>query len=228
MNRHSKRRRDSRGIAKRFIDARLYVLISSHLCHGSVLKTLQEVMRGGADIVQLREKTMGESEYLALAKEFRKLTLQSGILFIVNDHAEIAREVDADGLHIGQSDCCVQSARKIIGNDRVLGVSTHNMAQARRAERAGADYISVGPVYPTETKDFEPPVGLEYIRQVKEGINIPSVAIGAINHDNLHDVIHAGGERVAICSAILCRENVAEATILLKNQIIFYRSQIRN
>ena len=204
---------------KSFSDVRLYVIISSGLAKKPVLETLQEVIQGGADAVQLREKTMSDGEFLALAKEFRRITSQSKILFIVNDRAEIAKKVDADGLHIGQSDLTIHSARKIIGYDRILGVSTHTIVQARKAQLEGADYISVGPLFPTITKDYEPPVGLDYLKEVKRNITIPFVAIGAINHENLNEILLAGGLRVAICSAIICSNDILQTTRSFKAQI---------
>ena len=203
-----------------FSDVRLYVIISSGLAKKPVLETLQEVIQGGADAVQLREKTMSDGEFLALAKEFRRITSQSKILFIVNDRAEIAKKVDADGLHIGQSDLTIHSARKIIGYDRILGVSTHTIVQARKAQLEGADYISVGPLFPTITKDYEPPVGLDYLKEVKRNITIPFVAIGAINHENLNEILLAGGLRVAICSAIICSNDILQTTRSFKAQIV--------
>ncbi|HHT9135701.1 MAG TPA: thiamine phosphate synthase [Candidatus Wunengus sp. YC60] len=204
---------------KNFSDVRLYVIISSALAKKPVLETLQEVIKGGADAVQLREKTMPDSEFLTLAKEFRRITSQSKTLFIVNDRAEIAKKADADGLHIGQSDLNISNARMIIGCDRILGVSTHNIVQARKAQQEGADYISVGPIFYTATKDYEPPVGLDYLKEVKREITIPFVAIGAINFENLREVLLAGGSRVAICSAIICSDNILEITRSFKTQV---------
>jgi len=197
----------------------LYVIISSGLAKKPVLETLQEVIQGGADAVQLREKTMSDGEFLALAKEFRRITSQSKILFIVNDRAGIAKKVDADGLHIGQSDLTIHCARKIIGYDRILGVSTHTIVQARKAQLEGADYISVGPLFPTITKDYEPPVGLGYLKEVKREITIPFVVIGAINRENLNEILSAGGLRVAICSAIICSNDILQTTRSFKAQI---------
>src|SRR3989304_9632835 len=165
---------------------------------------------------QQREKKMSDSEFLALAKEFRRITSQSKTLFIVNDRTGIAKKVDADGLHIGQSDLTIHSARKIIGYDRILGVSTHTIVQARKAQLEGADYISVGPLFPTITKDYEPPVGLDYLKEVKRNITIPFVAIGAINHENLNEILLAGGLRVAICSAIICSNDILQTTRYFK------------
>jgi len=205
---------------KSFSDVRLYVIISSGLTKKPVLETLQEVIEGGADAVQLREKTMSDGKFLALAKEFRRITSQSRTLFIVNDRAGIAKKADADGLHIGQSDLNIHSARKIIGCDRILGVSTHTIVQARKAQQDGADYIGVGPIFPTPTKDYEPPVGLDYLKEVKREITIPFVAIGAINFKNLSKIIQSGGTRIAICSAIICSDNILQTTRSFKAQIV--------
>ena len=205
---------------KSFSDVRLYVIISSGLTKKPVLETLQEVIEGGADAVQLREKTMSDGKFLALAKEFRRITSQSRTLFIVNDRAGIAKKADADGLHIGQSDLNIHSARKIIGCDRILGVSTHTIVQARKAQQEGANYISVGPIFPTPTKDYEPPVGLDYLKEVKREILIPFVAIGAINLENLNEILLAGGLRVAICSAIIRSNDILQTTRSFKAQIV--------
>ncbi len=205
--------------SKRFSGVRLYVIISSDLAKKPALETLQEVIKGGADAVQLREKTMSDSKFLALAREFRKITSESKTIFIINDRAEIAKKVDADGLHIGQSDMDIPNARKAIGEDKILGVSTHTIVQARNAQRGGADYISVGPIFYTTTKSYEPPVGLDYLIQIKREIAIPFVAIGAINLENIDVVLHAGGERVAICAAIICSNNIRQATQSFKNHL---------
>lgn len=219
MNQQRKTKRIVQNPLHSFSDVRLYVIISSGLAKKPVLDTLQEVIQGGADAVQLREKAMADSEFLTLAKEFRRITSESKTLFIVNDRADIANKADADGLHIGQSDLTIYKARKIIGCDRILGVSTHTIVQAQKAQQEGADYISAGPLFPTSTKDYEPPVGLDYLREVKSEIHIPFVAIGAINRENLNEVLLAGGLRVAICSAIICSNDVLQTTRSFKAQI---------
>ena len=208
------------GLLKTFSDVKLYVIISSNLVKKPSIEVLQDVIKGGADAIQLREKTMSDSEFLIIAHAFKRVTAQSKTIFIVNDRAEIAKKVDADGLHIGQSDIELETARKILGYDKIFGVSTHNISQARRAQQAGADYIGVGPVFYTATKGYEPPVGLEYLQQVKKEITIPFIAIGGINLGNIQEVLHAGGRRVAICSAIIGSENILEATRSFKDSLM--------
>ncbi len=207
-------------IKQRFYNVRLYVILSSNLAKKPILETLEKVIQGGADAVQLREKTMSDSKFLILAKEFRKITSQFKTPFIVNDRAEIAKEVDADGLHIGQSDISIQIARSIIGHEKILGVSTHNINQARIAQQEGADYISAGPIFYTATKNYEPAVGLDYLKQVKCEITIPFIAIGGINLENLGEVLNAGGTQVAICSAIICSDNIIQTTQCFKTKLI--------
>lgn len=208
------------GSCKAFSDVKLYVIISSNLMKKPLEEVLHDVIEGGADAIQLREKTMSDSEFLIIAREVRKVTAQSKTIFMVNDRAEIAMKADADGLHIGQSDLDISTARNILGHNKIIGVSTHNISQARRAQQSGANYIGVGPVFSTTTKDYEPPVGLEYLQQVKKEITIPFVAVGGINLNNIQKVLHAGGRRVAICSAIICSENILDVTRFFKNVLI--------
>ena len=206
-------------ILKRILNVRLYVIISSRVCRKPILETLQEVISGGADAIQLREKDMSDKEFLSLAMEFRKITARSKTLFIVNDRAGIARGVDADGLHIGQSDITMKDARNVIGFNKILGASTHNITQARAAQQEGADYIGVGPLFPTATKDYEPPIGLACLKQVQREISIPFVAIGGVNLENLDEVLEAGGRRVAICSAIISSNNITQTTQVFRTRL---------
>ncbi|MBM4049180.1 MAG: thiamine phosphate synthase [Planctomycetes bacterium] len=182
---------------------RLYVLVTGDVAKRLPLEAAKLVIAGGADVVQLREKTMADGEFLVLARQFRELTAKTGTLFIVNDRAEMARLADADGVHLGQDDLPVAEARKILGRGTLIGVSTHAIDQARRAVADGADYIGVGPVYPTKTKGYEQGVGLQYVRQVASELDVPFVAIGAITLERLPEVMAAGAKAVAVSSAII-------------------------
>lgn len=208
------------GFFKTFSEVKLYVIISSNLMKKSLEEVLQDVIEGGADAIQLREKTMSDREFLIIARQVRKVTAQSKTVFIVNDRVEIARKADADGLHIGQSDIDITTARSILGHNKIIGVSTHTISQARRAQQSGADYIGVGPVFSTATKSYEPPVGLDYVQQVKKEITIPFVAVGGINIGNVQEVLRAGGRRIAICSAIICSENIIGVTRVFKDLLM--------
>lgn len=203
---------------------KLYVLISSDIAIKSVRETAKLVIEGGADVIQLREKTMMDSDFISLAGEIHDVTNKSETLLIINDRVNVAKEVNADGVHLGQHDMCISEARDIIGNDRIIGISTHNIEQARQAQKDGADYIAVGPIYPTETKDCGLPVGPRLIQEAAKEINIPFLAIGAINPDNLDEVLKVGASGVAVCSAIIGSKDVLSATKRFKNKLTLERT----
>ena len=198
---------------------RLYVLISGKIAARSVKETAKLVIDGGADAIQLREKAISDDEFISLAGEIRDITTKRGTLLIINDRVNVAREVNADGVHLGQHDMSITEAREIIGNEKIIGISTHNIIQARQAQKDGADYIAIGPVYPTTTKDYEPSIGLEVIREISREISIPFLAIGAITLENLGDVLKAGASRVAVCSAIISSKDILSTTKEFKNNL---------
>ncbi len=198
---------------------RLYVLISGKIAARSVNETARLVIDGGADAIQLREKTISDDEFISLAGEIRDLTTKRGTFLIINDRVNVARELNADGVHLGQHDMSITEAREIIGNEKIIGVSTHNIIQARQAQKDGADYIAIGPVYPTTTKDYEPSIGLEVIQEISREISIPFLAIGAITLDNLDDVLNAGASRVAVCSAIISSKDILSSTKKFKEKL---------
>jgi len=198
---------------------RLYVLISSSIVTKSVKETSRLVIDGGADAIQLREKTISDSEFISLAGEVRDITTKRGSFLIINDRVHIAREINADGVHLGQQDINALEARNIIGDEKIIGVSTHNVIQARQAQKDGADYIAIGPIYPTSTKDHEPSVGIEIIREISRTVSIPFIAIGAITLDNLDEILKAGASRVAVCSAIIGAKDIYSTTRQFKEKL---------
>ncbi|ODS34058.1 MAG: thiamine-phosphate pyrophosphorylase [Candidatus Scalindua rubra] len=201
---------------------RLCVLISGNITTKSVKETARLVIDGGADAIQLREKTISDNEFTSLAIEIRDITTKRGTLLIINDRANVAREVNADGVHLGQHDMSVSEARDIIGNEKIIGVSTHNIVQARQAQKEGADYIAIGPVHPTATKDYEPSIGLEVIQEISREISIPFIAIGAITLENLDEVLKAGASRVAVCSAIISSKDILSSTKQFKDKLAHF------
>ena len=205
---------------ERLSSLRLYVLISSNITSMPVIDAAKLVIKGGADAIQMREKDMDDGAFLTLAGELRELTSRAGIIFIVNDRLIIAKEVDADGVHLGQYDVSVHDARNILGEEKIIGVSTHRIEQARKAVFDGADYISAGPVYSTKTKPHEPVAGLGYISEVASEIEIPFFAIGSITIKNLEDVWRAGASRVAVCSAIIGARDIAKSTRIFKDKLL--------
>ena len=162
----------------------------------------QPLGTSGIDIVQLRDKTSDKAIIIRRARLLSKFLAARKILFIINDYIDVAKVVDCDGVHLGQSDLSLGIARCILGKDRIIGVSCHNLKQALMAQWQGADYIGIGPVFATPTKPEYPPIGLEVIKEVARDIRIPFFAIGGINKDNLREVLAAGAKRVALVRAI--------------------------
>ena len=181
----------------------LYVILDGQASGGRRLdELLDAVLAGGCRLVQLREKTMPPVELLPLAQALRRRCREAGALFIVNDRVDLALAVEADGAHVGQDDLPAREARRLLPPPMILGVSTHNPDQARRARDDGADYVAVGSMFPTGSKIRFDLVGPELVRRVRADIPVPLVAIGGITRDNVGQVIEAGADAVAVISAI--------------------------
>ena len=186
-------------------DFKLYVITDERFHPGrSLTDVIEEAIIGGANIIQLRDKTSSKLEVLEKARALRWLTKEYDVPFIVNDHIDVAIAVDADGVHLGQDDLPLEEARKILGPEKIIGISTHSIDQAKAAENGGADYIGVGPVFPTGTKaDVVDPVTTQYVKEAVEQINIPFVAIGGIKLHNVDQVLKAGARSVCAVSEIV-------------------------
>jgi thiamine-phosphate pyrophosphorylase len=189
---------------KRLQHARLYALLTASQCAASLEFVIAEAAAGGVDIIQLREKDLDDRELLERARNVRRWTKQAGVLFIMNDRPDIARLVEADGVHLGQDDMPVQDARRILGSDALIGVSTHDLDQVRRAVRDGASYIGIGPVFPSQTKQFEVFPALPFVRDASAETALPAFALGGVTLDNVLQVLAAGAKRIALSSPI-CR-----------------------
>jgi len=187
---------------QRLREARLLVLVSENSCRASLSGTIHEAAAGGAQIIQLREKNLDDRTLLERASAVRDWTRKLGVLFILNDRPDIARLADADGVHLGQEDVPIRAARRILGPDALIGISTHNIAQVRQAVLEGANYIGIGPTFPSDTKKFDAYPGLDFIRQASAETSLPAFAIGGITLENLPEVIAAGARRVAVSAAI--------------------------
>ena len=177
----------------------------------SHIEVASQLIRGGAKTIQLRDKLQSRGELLPIAQQLKKLCSQHGVLFIVNDYLDIALATGADGLHLGQEDLPISVARRLLPIDIILGCSVTTVDQASAAESDGADYIAVGSIYPTSSKERAKVVGLERLRQIRQAVSLPLVAIGGINKDNVAEVVAAGADLVAVISAILQAEDVEEA-----------------
>lgn len=187
---------------EQLFNARVYVLLTAEQCVCSLDWIISESAAGGASIFQMREKSMEDRELLKHAQNLRLWTRKANALFIVNDRPDIARLVEADGVHLGQTDLPVRDARRILGPDAIIGVSTHTIEQVRAAILDGADYIGVGPTFPSTTKTFETLSGLNFVREAFSATSLPAFALGGINTDNIRDVRRAGGTRVAVSAIV--------------------------
>lgn len=186
-------------------DTDIYAITDSRLSLGrSVNDVVAALLDSGVKIIQYREKWKKAGEMLRECEALREMTRSAGAFFIVNDHISIAQLVEADGVHIGQEDLPLAKVRELVGEHCVIGLSTHSPQQAMEAVKNGADYIGVGPIYATQTKeDVCAPVGLEYLRYVAENISIPFVSIGGIKRHNIADVVRHGGKCCCLISEIV-------------------------
>lgn len=200
------------------IDPRLYVITDATL--GGHENITSAALAGGASIVQLRDKQASSRQIYEIALRLRGLLAGANIPLIVNDRVDIVLGVDAQGVHVGPEDLPIAVARRILGSARVVGASAGTVAEAVDAERAGADYLGVGPVYPTETKpDAGAPIGLEGLRRIASSVTIPVVAIGGITADNAGDVIEAGAAGVAVISAVAGAEDRVRAAQAIRRAV---------
>jgi thiamine-phosphate pyrophosphorylase len=190
----------------------LYVILDTGVLRGrSEMDVAAGAIRGGAGVIQLRDKIHPRGELIEMAGRLQRLCAEKGVLFIVNDHLDVALASGADGLHVGQEDLPVTEARRLLPFDRLVGCSTHSLAQALQARSDGADYIAVGSIYPTASKEKFEVIGLDMLRRIREQVSMPIVAIGGISCQNLEDVVEVGVDCVAVISAVLQAEDVESA-----------------
>ena len=176
-----------------------------------LLRQVAEAIDGGAGIVQLREKHLGQADFLAEAERFVALCREKGAVSIINDNAEIAAQVGADGVHVGQEDLEAGRARELLGPDRLIGVSAHSVEEALAAQAAGADYLGIGAAFATGTKADATPISRETIRAITAAVDIPVVAIGGISRDNILELRNCGLDGVAVVSALFAQADVKAA-----------------
>jgi thiamine-phosphate pyrophosphorylase len=196
--------------------SRLYLVTSPT---DNLFTTVEAALQAGLTLVQYRDKTADDSVRLSHAHKLCQLCRQYGALFIVNDRVDLAVAVDADGVHLGQDDIPISLARQLVGSQRLIGRSTHKPDDLHRALEEGADYIGVGPVYETPTKEGRAAAGFDYVRYAADHATIPWFAIGGIDTQNLSQVLSAGAERVAIVRAIMKAENPTQVTQQLLAQL---------
>lgn len=189
----------------------IYGITGDNFAHGkSNFECVKAMIDGGIKIIQYRDKTKSIKEKVKEAREIRELCRENGVTFIVNDHVDIAILVDADGVHIGQDDMDPSDVRKLIGDNKIIGLSTHSEEQGMKAYlNPDVDYIGVGPIFPTTTKDTAP-VGLGYLEYAVKNLHLPFTAIGGIKEHNLHEIISRGAKNVCLVSDIVGADNITE------------------
>ena len=185
------------------LNSKLYAITDPQLSNCTHVEIVERMLAGGARIIQLRDKESGSKEFFDAARDCLKLTQAARALLIINDRVEIAHAAGADGVHVGQGDLSVEEAREVLGAHKIIGVSTHSLFQFEAALKTSANYIAVGPVYLTTTKeDADPVVGLEFVKQARALTSLPIVAIGGINLTRAPEVIAAGTSSIAVISAL--------------------------
>jgi len=204
--------------ASRFAKVKLYVLVTASLCRNDWLATAADAIAGGAGCLQLREKELDEQELLARARQTSSLCKDHGVLFIVNDRPDIAVLADADGVHVGQTDMSVADARRIVGPDLLVGVSTHTPEQFRAALAQLPDYIAVGPMFPSSTKPQTCVPGPELLELAVRETEIPVVAVGGITPNKIDTLTRAGANCICVCSAVVSATDVRAAADAFVNR----------
>ena len=177
----------------------------------TLIEQVREALEGGISFLQLREKKLSEEDFLKEAVEIKKLADQYKVPFVINDNIEIARKVNADGVHVGQDDMPVEEVRKLLGENKIIGVSAHNVEEAMKAEEGGADYLGVGAVCATSTKSEATVVTMEEMSKICQSVSIPVVAIGGINKDTIMKLKGTGVDGVAVVSGIFGAKNIRKA-----------------
>lgn len=200
-------------------DLLLYAVTDRSWLDGETLYAqVEKALEGGATFMQLREKELDEESFYREAVELKELCHRYQVPFVINDNVEIAKKMDADGVHVGQSDMAATDVRKILGEDKILGVSAQTVEQAVLAQQIGADYLGVGAVFPTGTKADASEVSEETLKAICEAVEIPVIAIGGITAENLSELSGSGICGIAVVSAIFAAEDITKATQVLRER----------
>ncbi len=201
------------------IDLSLYVITDENLLRSNLIKAVEEAIKGGATVVQYRAKNKSSLQMYREAQQIKKVCNKYKVPLIINDRVDIAVAIDADGVHIGQEDLPVEVVRRIIGFDKILGLSTKNLKQVKEANFLPVDYIGFGSVFPTETKKDAKVTGLEDLRKAVELSLVPVVAIGGITKENVDQVLKTGCNNIAVVSAVFKGKSIFKNAKELKNKI---------
>ncbi len=202
------------------MDLTLYVLTDRGISGRTHEEQVEAAIRGGATAIQLREKALPAGDVVAIGRRIAAICRQAGVLFIVNDHADVAARCGADGVHVGQCDLLVPTARQILDGGKIVGASAGTIDESRRAQAAGADYLGVGSVFATSTKpDAGEPLGVARLAEIIRAVTIPVVGIGGITAENAAEVVRAGAAGVAVIAAVVGQEDIAAAARRLRERI---------
>ncbi len=198
-----------------------FILITNReICKAKLAAVISQAVDGGVETVQLREKGLSTVELYALASEISEIASEKGANLIINDRVDIALAVDADGVHLGWKSLGIEIVRTMIGQDKLIGFSAHNLQEAEKAENSGADYVTISPIFDTAYKDyFIEPLGTEKIGKIKEEIDIPIIALGGISENNVNNALEKGADGIAVISAILQSENPRQSASRLYKEI---------
>jgi len=200
-------------------DLLLYAVTDRSWLNGRTLyEQVEEALKGGVTFVQLREKNLDDTAFLQEAKEIKELCARFHVPFVINDNVDIAAEIDADGVHVGQSDMEAGDVRKKLGPDKIIGVSAQTVVQALRAQAHGADYLGVGAVFPTGSKADAVEVSHDTVREICRAVDIPVIAIGGITRENVIELKGTGICGIAVISAIFGQQDIEEAARTLKSR----------
>ena len=199
------------------IDLSLYLVTDNSDDVEKFLNTIEEAIKGGTTVVQIREKTADTLDFYNLALKVQEITKKYDVPLIINDRVDVAMAIDADGVHVGQSDMPCDVTRKLIGADKILGVSAATIDEAKKAQKDGADYIGTGAVFPTQTKDDAPKITKNELKEIAESIDIPVVAIGGITLENAHELNDTGIAGFSVVSAIMSYDNPKKSSEELLN-----------
>ncbi len=189
----------------------LYFITDKTLSKKNNIEDVRAAIKGGVRIVQYREKNLSKEGMVREAMKIKEICEENGVLFLINDFVDMALETDADGVHLGMEDMAYEKARGLLGEEKIIGLTIHNKEEALEAEKLGADYVGVSPVYSTKTKkDAGNPMGIENLRRIKESVKIPCIAIGGINESNMEGVVKTGVDGLVMISAIVTKDDVEE------------------
>lgn len=198
----------------------LYVIADKKICgERNIEEIVSQAIDGGAQMIQYRDKESDDGNFYKIASKLNTICRERDVPFIINDRVEIAHKLDADGVHLGQEDLPIKKAREILGFERIIGKSAETIQKAKEAEEEGADYVGIGPIFDTLSKEIKSPIGLDIVQEAKESLKIPFFLIGGINLNNLDSVVQAGGKKIAVISALVLSDDVRQSAMKLMEKL---------